>query len=92
MVPHVRDHGFRHRLLEDEGDDESGKSIGDGLLDHHRPDSIPQLDEATAIEAEERLEHVREHVDVEEAVAWAQARQLLRHRQLADAWEAVYDV
>ena len=48
--------------------------------------------ETTAIEPERGLQHVRKHVDMEEPVAVAQARKLLRHRQLADAWQTVYEV
>lgn len=41
------------------------------LLDHHRPNSIPELDETPAIEPEQGLQHVRKHMDVEEPVAVA---------------------
>ena len=89
VVPHIGDHGFRQRPLEDEGGDEPWQPVGDGLLDHHGPDAVSQLDEAAAIEAEEGLEHVSKHVDVKESAAGPEKRQLLRHRELADAGEAV---
>ena len=78
-VSDVRDHRFRHGPFEHYGGDQPWESVGDRPFDHHGPDPIAQFDETLTAEAEERFEHVREHVDVEQLVFGPQARQLSRH-------------
>ena len=92
MVSNVRDHVFRQGPLEDEGGYESGESIGDCLFDHHGPDPVAQSNEASTVEAEDRLQHVRKQMNVEQPARGPQAHQLPGYRQLSHTWEPVDEV